>query len=212
MPLCNQADIEILRQVDVSAEPDSAVTTLILMAQSLLEGECKRLFGDVTDEVVLVEDTQMVDATIYLPHFPITALEITDPELGVLTVDVDYHLHPSGRVLRLGTGTGIMTWDWQYNIGTDATHWKRGTSLKYSGGFDDPEADPEVPQDLRTLCAQVAGRLFDDGVVSAEGGAGVQSETVGGWSVSYLAVVDDLTKSQKKILRSYQHHVPVVAF
>ncbi len=211
MALCKQIDIEILRQVDVTAEPDTAVATLILMAQGLIEGECKRLFGDVTDEEVLVEDTQTVDTTVYLPHFPITALEITDPELGVLVVDVDYHLHPSGRVLRLGTGTGIYTWDWQYNIGTDVTHWRRGTNLKYSGGFDDPDTD-EVPQDLRTLCAQVAGRLFDDGVISAEGGAGIQSETAGGWSVSYQAVIDDLSKSQKQILRRYRHKVPVVAF
>lgn len=211
MPLCNQLDIEALRQVDISAEPDATIDILIRHAEGILEGVCARKFDLVTDEVVLVEDSQVVDHTIFMVHFPISVIEITDPQLGVLTAEVDYHLHPSGRVTRLGVGTGVETWDWQYNISAGAPHWKRGTSIKYTGGVDDPDID-DPPQDLRTLCAQVAARLFDDGVVSAEGGAGVQSETVGGWSVSYQAVIDDLSRSQKQILRRYQHDVPIVAF
>lgn len=211
MPLCNQLDIEALRQVDITTEPDTIISTLIRHAEGLLEGVCARRFDLVTDEIVLVEDTQVVDVTIYMVHFPIAAIEITDPQLGILTAEVDYHLHPSGRVTRLGTGTGVSTWDWQYNLSSGVPHWAVGTSIKYTGGVGDPDVD-SPPQDLRTLCAQVAARLFDEGVVSAEGGAGVQSETIGGWSVSYQAVIDDFSRAQRQILRRYRHDVPVVAF
>lgn len=209
MALCSQLDLEVLRQIDVTAEPDPTVEATIRLAEGILEGESARRFDPVTDLVALVQDLQTVDHSLYLPHFPITALEITDPELGVLVAGTHYHLEPKGRVVRLGLGTGVLAWDWQYHLPPHPTGWRIDTSVKYSGGIDDPA---DAPRDLRSLCAQMAARVWDEAVISAEGGAGIQAETIGAWSVSYKAMGLDLTPQQKRTLNHYTHKMPVVAF
>lgn len=205
--LCSQADLEVLRQIDVTAEPDPVVTALIRHAEGILEGLTGRRFDPVVDLELAIEDSLYEDGIIYLPHYPILDVVVTDPE----GTDLDperYHFTPGGQLYVLGVGTGVYTWDWQFHV-SRGLPWLPGTVITYSGGVDDPA---EAPQDLRTLCAQITASLFDIGAANAAGGPGVQSEALGGWSVSYKMVEDNLSPQQLKVARRYHHRVPIVAF
>jgi hypothetical protein len=206
MPLCTQADIEALRQIDVTAEPDPTITALIRHAEGIIEGLSGRRFDPVTDEVLLVEDAPEVDGMVYLPHFPVTAVTMADAEDDPLVEGEAFAWNTKGVVYHLGAGTGIMTWDWQYHVPRHAIPWTPGTSITYTGGAADVN---DVPQDLRTVCAQIAASLYDAG---AAGSPGIQSESLGGWSVSYSRGADDLTKYQMAVIRRYAHRMPIVVY
>jgi hypothetical protein len=211
MPLCTQADIEVLRQIDVTAEPDPTITALIRHAEGIIEGLSGRRFDEVADLELLVEDAPEVDGMVYLPHFPVTAVAMALPDATVLEDGTNFAWGTKGVVYHLGFGTGVMTWDWQYHVPRVGLPWMPGTTITYSGGAGDPD-DPDslVPQDLRTVCAQIAAMLYDAG---AAGSPGIQSESLGGWSVSYAAgVADNLSKYQMAVIRRYSHRMPVIAY
>ena len=48
--LCTQADVEALRFLDFTNEPDPQITALIGHAEGVLEGVLGRRFEQVTDE------------------------------------------------------------------------------------------------------------------------------------------------------------------
>ncbi len=158
--------------------------------------------------MIAAEDLEERDGTLYVETYPITAISI-DSQGATLVEGTDYHLNPFGVVTRLGAGTGVYTWDWQYNT-SGRPSWLVGDTLTVSGGFDDPDADG-VPKDLRLLCAQIAAYLFDRGAPSGSGAAGVLQETLSGWTVTYSLTERDLTPAQLKTVRKYRHNIPVVA-
>lgn len=211
MPLCTQADVEALRQIDVTNEPDPTIQALIRHAEGIIEGISARRFDPVTDLELFVEDAPEVDGQVYLPHFPVTAVAMTDPEAEPLEDGTHFAWTTKGVVHHLGAGTGVYTWDWQYNVPSRAIPWQPGTVITYSGGAGDPD-DPEslIPQALRTVCAQIAASLFDAG---AAGSPGIQSESLGGWSVSYApGVVESLSKYQLQVIRRVAHRIPIIAY
>lgn len=208
MPLCTQADIEALRQIDVTAEPDPTITALIRHAEGIIEGLSGRRFDPVTDLELLVEEAPEVDGQVFLPHFPVTAVAMEDPEGAPLEDGTNFAWNTKGVVYHLGFGTGVYTWDWQYHVPRYAVPWRPGHLITYSGGAGDPDdPDSQIPQDLRTLCAQITVGLFNMG---AAGGPGIQSESLGGWSVSYAQIEDSLTKWQMAVIRRYAHRMPVI--
>jgi len=206
MPLCTQADIEALRQIDVTNEPDPTITALIRHAEGIIEGLTGRQFVPVVDLEVLVSDVGEVDGVVRLPHYPITDLAMEGFDGNPLVENEQYAWDSFGLVHHLGSGTGITTWDWQYNVGPFGSPWLPGTLITYTGGAENPD---EVPQDLRTLCAQIAASLYDTG---AAGSPGIQSESLGGWSVSYSPGADELSKTQMAVIRRYMHKTPIVAY
>lgn len=213
MALCSQADIEALRQIDITAEPDATATALIGLAEGILEGVSGRRFDPVADQVLAVEEASWSEGSILLPHYPVAAVEVRDPDDTPLDSS-RYLLRNFGVVSNMGFGTGISTWDWQYHVRSSSgleAPWPRGYTVVYTGGIDDPD---DAPRDLRTLCAQVAADLFDAGSASiASGGGALQSESLGGWSVSFRQAARgyELTPTQRKIARSYAHKLSVVA-
>jgi hypothetical protein len=205
MALCTQADVEALRQIDVTAEPDATITKLIELAEGELEGLTDRLFGEVTDLELSIDDLTEQDGVVYLPHYPITTLVVEDADDNAYTEGTDYHLDSFGKVIPLRGATGVMTWDWQYHRSTQAA-WPVGTTFTVTGGAAADASN--VPGDLRRLAAEVAATLFDRGTVPQ----GVQQEALGGWSAGYRSIDSQLTKQQMRTVRRYRHHVPVVAF
>lgn len=206
MALCTQSDIEALRQIDVTAEPDGTIATLISLAEGKLEGLTGRQFGSVTDEAFKVENLPEVDGVVYLPPFPIDSAAVVDADDNPYTADTDYHLNPLGRVYRLGAGTGVMTWDWQFHVPVTPTPWPAGTTIKITGGGAEDAAN--VPRDLRSLCAEIAALLYDKGTAPGA----LQSESLGGWAAGYRAVDTELDKQQMQVVRKYSHSLPVIAY
>lgn len=209
--LCSQSDIEALRQVDITDEPDVTITALIRHAEGILEGATGRRFDPVAAEVLRIEDADWVDGAVYLPHYPVDSVVVKDADGVALPAD-QFVIRPFGTVTNMGVGTGSYTWDWQYNVGsgTRAAPWPAGYTLEVTGGITDPD---DTPQDLRTLCAQIAADLFDAGLAASQGGNVLQSESLGGWSVAFrsAAAQYELSSIQKKIVRKYSHKRPVVA-
>lgn len=208
--LCSQSDVEALRQIDVTAEPDPTILALIQHAEGIVMGITSRRFDPVETLEWDVADLEQEDGVVYLPHYPVHTLTMVNAEGQPMVEGEAFHWQTRGKVYRAGAGTGVMTWDWQYNVGRGGWPWVPGTLITYAGGFDDPD-DPDnpVPQDLRTVAAQITSMLFDSG---AAGGPGIQSESLGGWSVSYRGIEDQLTKSQMTTLRRYAHRLPVIAY
>lgn len=200
MPLCSQADIEALRQIDITAEPDSTITALIRMAEGILEGVTGRSFAVVTDAEVDPATLDQTDGLIWLETYPVTAVAITDADDVAYTLNTHYFWNQSGKIRRLGVMGSSSTWTWQYEP-FKTPRWPTGTTITYSGGASDPD---EIPNDLRTLCAQVAADLFDMG--AGAGPSGVVQESLGGWSATYQRLAGNLTDQQKKIARRYARH------
>jgi hypothetical protein len=207
MALCSQSDLEALRQIDVTAEPDPTITALIVHAEGILEGLTRRRFDPVTGFEVAMEEAKFVDGRVYLEHFPI------DPASVVVSVDAvpmdpaRYWANYNGQVMFGGAGTGVYTWDWQYHLPRGGgPSFLPNTVIAYDGGIDDPA---EAPQDLRTLCSQILVNLFDRGALTAAAGPGVRSVSLGGFQESYGLTEEDLTSTQMAVVRRYRHKIPV---
>lgn len=208
MALCSQADLEALRQ-DIANEPGATVAALIRHAEGLLEGWSGRIFQPET-VTWDAEELPYADGAFYLPHFPVDpeTVVVNAPDATVID-PAHYSVTPSGVLRVLGYGSGVYAWDWQYHtMPRGLIPWRPGTTITYTGGATDPD---EVPQALRTLCAQVVVQLFDRAAAAAEAGPGIISEGLGGWNVTYAQMTeDDLTPGQRRILRRYAHQVPVI--
>jgi|SRR5690554_3171302 hypothetical protein len=197
MALCSQSDIEALRQIDFTNDPDGTVAQIIRLAEGILEGVTGRSFTPVVDEVVLADGLRQTDGLIWLETFPVTAVAVSAADGSSYTVNTHFTWDRSGRIRRLGHGGQAWTWTWQYEPWTGPA-WPKGTTITFSGGASDPD---DVPGDLRMLCAEVAADLFDKG--AAAGPAGVVQESLGGWAATYQRLAGNLTDQQLKIARRY---------
>lgn len=213
MAVCSQADLEALRQIDVIAEPEAIVTALIRHAEGIVEGLCQRRFDPVAGFEIPIEQASWVGGSVYLPHYPITSVEVELADASLLDAS-RYHLHPFGRLTSPSSGVAARTWGWEWNIkpdsiGVPVAPFPPGSVIRYDGGISDPD---DSPRDLRTLVAQVTADLFDLGAAAALSGGGVQSETIGSWSVSYQTRAGNLTRQQTKTAQRYRHKMPVAAY
>lgn len=198
MPLCSQADIEALRQIDFTNVPDETVAALIRHAEGILEGVTGRRFAPAADAVVSTNSYAQPDGILWLEIFPLTAVEILNSDGDPYTLNTHYVWSADGRIRRLGYGSASFTWAWE---AWRTPEWPVGTTIKYSGGAADPN---DVPQDLRTLCAEIAADLFDLG--SSQGPAGVTQESLGAWSASYQRRAGNLSEQQQKIAARYRRN------
>src|SRR5690606_5956628 len=164
MALCSQSDIEALRQIDFTNDPDGTVAQIIRLAEGILEGVTGRSFTPVVDEVVLADGLRQTDGLIWLETFPVTAVAVSAADGSSYTVNTHFTWDRSGRIRRLGHGGQAWTWTWQYEPWTGPA-WPKGTTITFSGGASDPD---DVPGDLRMLCAEVAADLFDKGAARSE--------------------------------------------
>lgn len=194
MALCDLPDVEAQLGSEL-ADDYTRIATLIEQAQGILEGLTGRLFTQVTSLEVDTADLRQQDGVIWLASYPLTAVAIA-PSSGDPYVDgTHYSWQTDGRIRRLGAGGDpSFSWAWEPLRGAA---WPVGTTITYSAGFPDDASG--VPQDLRTLCAQVAADMYAN-----RGANGVTQESLGSWSASYITRSGNLTDQQEKILRRYR--------
>lgn len=195
MGLCSQSDIETLRQIEFTLDPDPTVANLIRLAEGTLEGVTRRSFKVVSGVEVETDSLNQSDGLIWLETYPVSAVALESAD-GDTIPSSSYMWRADGRIRRPTSGMAA-TWSWQYEP-FRSHRWPPGTVITYSGGASDPD---DIPADLRMLCAEIAADLFDKG--AGAGPAGVVQESLGGWSATYQRLAGNLTDQQKKIARRY---------
>ncbi len=180
MAIINQLDLENLLQIDVTAEPDTTVTSYLVQAQAAAEVYCQRHF-DYALANVETFDGDGREAIIQVDRWPIDTVT-TVVESGVtLTVDQDYILYTArGWVMRT-SGGARQSRGWRDHL--------RGIVITYDGGYvlEGGGSGAAVPDDLTLAITRIAGRLFRSGSGPIAGGP-ISSTTLDGiGSVGYAA-------------------------
>ncbi len=180
MAIINQLDLENLLQIDVTAEPDSTVTSYLVQAQAAAEAYCQRHFDYATGNIETF-DGDGREAIIQIDRWPIDTVT-TVVESGVtLTVDQDYILYvDNGWVMRT-SGGARQSKGWRDH--------RRGIVITYDGGYEapTPAGGATVPDDLTLAVTRIAGRLFRSGSGPIAGGP-ISSTTLDGiGSVGFAA-------------------------
>lgn len=167
---CTQADIENLLQMDLSGH-EVAATAAIMQARAYIQAYTDQMLEKVEDDEV-VFDGPARDRRLFLPELPVIAVSEVVEEDEVLTVDDDYKLGAHGILWRIGAywASGIQ------NI-----------SVTYTHGY------AAIPEDIVAVCARVAARIYQAGLRASDTGgvAGVQSTTLGDYSVAYATSGDE---------------------
>ena len=196
MALCSQADIEALRQIEFTNDPDPMVAEIIRHAEGILEGITGRSFAVVTDAEIVADTLEQTDGLMWLETYPVSAVALSDADGD--PIDATHYLWDRDGRIRRPTLHASASFTWQFEPWRTG-RWPTGTVITYSGGAADPD---DVPMDLRTLCAQVAADLFDMG--AGAGPAGIVQESLGGWSATYQRLAGNLTDQQKRTARRYR--------
>lgn len=183
MALCTQADVEKRLQWDITAEPDSVVTMLIVDAQAMIEGEVGRTLETASRS----ETFDGGQWSLFLTYWPVTAVATVTEDGTTLVVNTDFKWLTTGKLIRVAGGY--------------QTYWKgskpQSIVVDYTGGF---VAATHVQQleHLGSICAEVVARAFRKGAASAEvpAGAGqIQAESIGTYSVTYSTAEGSATVS-----------------
>jgi len=180
MAIINQLDLENLLQINVTAEPDSTVTSYLVAAQAAAEAYCQRHFDFATGNIETFDGDGKA-AIIQVDRWPIDAVT-TVVESGVtLTVDQDYILYTANGWVMRTAGGARQSKGWRDH--------RRGIVITYDGGYvlEGGGSGAATPDDLTLAVTRIAGRLFRSGAGPLAGGP-VSSTTLDGiGSVGYAA-------------------------
>lgn len=164
--LCTQQEVEYHGQVDFTAEPDARVTRYIAAASAAVENYCGRSFIVNGSDVTETFDGRG-RGRIQLSRWPnITITSVTE-DGSALTEGDDFIVRDSvGQLIRTyGGGKTVRAWQ----IGLQVI------SVVYDGGYAAPTTSHnagEVPEAVRHVAAQIAGRIYRAGAAWAATPAG----------------------------------------
>ena len=193
--LATQADLEKFLQIDVTAEPDAAITAYLEAATGIIESYCDRIF---TSGLVTAETHDGGDDTVFLLQPPVTAVSSVT-ENGVAVASTGYLSYLDGRLVRVAGGRP-RTW----------LNKLRTVVVNYTGGYT------TIPYDVRDVCVRIAARAFQAGAAfaaaPASAGAIRQITLAGSDSVTYADAVSNsvataavqLTEADKTVLNPYR--------
>lgn len=189
MALCTQLDVEQKLQWDVTAEPDSVVTSLIEDAQATIEAEV----GRTLESAERVETFDGGTPTLFLRNIPVTGIT-TVVEDGTSLASTDYMFKPNGRLIRTTTGGYQTNW---------LTTKPQSIVVTYQGGYVAEESSSSSSsspsyladhaaalQHLGSICSEIVARAFRKGAENAAlpagAAGGIQSVSLeGSDSVTY---------------------------
>lgn len=175
MALCTQADVEKKLQWDITAEPDAVITSLIADAQAMIEGE----MGRALESGSHIDTFNGREWSVFLTHWPVTAVATVVEDGVTLTVDDDYRWYTSGKLVRV-SGTSQIYWP---------SYLPASLVVTYTGGYT---AGSKELEHLGSICAEVVARAFRKGAANAAIPAGatgaIQSVSLeGSDSVTYAS-------------------------
>jgi hypothetical protein len=176
LALTTQAEIEKRLQWNITAEPDSVVTSLIAAATGHIEGAIGR-------KVESANYTETYDADmnpILLEHWPVTTLSTVTEDNTTLT-SADYAFYDDGRLLRISNGY-VRRW---------STRKVQSIDVTYTGGYLAGTHVSELAH-IGSIATEIVARAFRAGAASAVAPAGVG---LGGIASVSLAGSDSVTYS-----------------
>ena len=186
MAIINQLDLENLLQIDVTAEPDSTVTSYLVAAQAAAEAYCQRHFDFATGNVETF-DGDGNTAIIQVDRWPIDTVTTVVESSVTLTVDQDFILYTdNGWVMRTAGGA------------RQAKGWRdhrRGIVITYDGGYvlEGGGSGAATPDDLTLAVTRIAGRLFRSGAAPIAGPVStVTLDGIGSTSYAGTIAITDL--------------------
>ena len=208
MALTTQLEIEKRLQWDITAEPDSVVTSLIAAATAHMEAEVGRKLESATYTAELYDPPGW--GPIRLLHWPLTSVSAVSVEGTALTVGTDITYYPMGRVHRT-TDSRDVYWN---------STKRKSISVTYIGGYLAGTHTSELAH-LGSICTEIVARAFRSGAASAAmppgvglggitsvtlagsdsvtyGTAGGESFEVGGGLTRFIQILDDERRQLQK--------------
>lgn len=181
MALTTQLEIEKRLQWDITAEPDSVVTSLIAAATAHMEAEVGRKLESATYTAEVYDP----EYPIRLLHWPVTSVSAVSVE-GTALASNEFLFYKLGRLHRV-----VASQDVSWNS------WKRqSVAVTYIGGYLAGTHTVELAH-LGSICTEIVARAFRAGAASAAGPAGVGLGGItsvhldGSDSVSYASASGD---------------------
>lgn len=193
---CTVVDVSEFLQVDISTQDQlAAAKRAVKEATAAIRNYTKQYLELVEDETITLDCKG--GYRLYLPEVPVTEVSAVIEDDETLTVDDDYKLGQHGILHRQG-----------------GAKWAAGIQIiqvTYSHGYE------TLPDDIVDIATRAASRAYQSGLraVEDEGMLGVQSKSLGDFSVAYASesVVDGLMGasaarlllySEKDILNKYR--------
>ena len=184
MTLATQGHLEKFLQINVTNEPDAAVTMLLENATGIINSYVGRVLESTLYTAELYDPPD--GAVLWLNQWPVDpdAAAPTVTENGtLLTVTTHYLVREQrGQIVRVGGSTRPTMW---------RPHGHDTLSITYTAGYDmtiDPLLEPEAVI-ARDVCTRIAARVFQAGAAYANaptGASGVKTLTLeGSDSVTY---------------------------
>lgn len=163
MALCTQGDVEKFLQIDVSAEPDAAVTMLIENAEALIKTYLDR---DTLESAAVTEtlDPPVMAHVLEFTEWPVTAVASLSEEGTALTENDDYMvLAKYGTAYRI-TASGVLK-NWKYRK-------PQSIVTTYTAGY---AASSRQLDALRDVCTRIVARCFQGAEAYANAPAGASA-------------------------------------
>lgn len=198
MALSTQASLEKWLQADFTNEPEPVVTQLLDYAEAVIESYCDRTFAVVAGASVTLDGRG--DETLFLPQWPVTAVNSLTEDGDALVEDEDFFWYPDGRLLR-GDPTSTFTLRW--------SRARKNVVVNYDHGY------ATIPKTLNLVSDELAGQMFKQSAAWANApvnASGVRSIALSGSdTIQFADAVSDpnagveaLTNLQTTLLSKYR--------
>jgi len=175
LALTTQAEIEKRLQWDITAEPDSVVTSLIAAATAHMENEVGRKLESATYTAELHDPP---DGAVFLKNWPVTSITTVTVD-GTAVASSGYTFYSDGRLHRTSNSRDL-SWN---------SSKRKAISVTYAGGYLAGTHTSELAH-LGSICTEIVARAFRSGAASAAAPAGIG---LGGISSVTLAGSDSVT-------------------
>jgi hypothetical protein len=162
------ADVAAFLQVEISTPGQVAACEWALTeASAAVRAYCRQMIELVEDDEITLDYRIYGSNRLLLPELPVVEVA-SIVENGVTLTEGDYKLGSNGILHRVGSY-------WYYGVQTIA--------IKYSHGYD------PIPDMIVAVTVRAASRAFQAGLraADADGVLGVQSKSLGDFSVAYTA-------------------------
>lgn len=203
MALCTQTDIEELLQLQFGNPVDGAIQQYIAFSGAAIE----TYLGYPVEEGARTEvfdGWRILGSKLWLLNIPVSSITTVDERVGsdspvTLVVDEDFVFIP-------GQDSLIRIWDGNFEREREWGHGLRNITVAYQSGYS------TVPEEIKIICARVAGRMFLEGAAFAQNdNVGIVREAIGDYRVSYadpaiekVGSGDWLTEHDRSILSRYR--------
>jgi hypothetical protein len=171
MTFASVQDIEHFLQLAIAtdAAKRASAERALTEATAGIRWYCRQYISLVTDDEIILDSHG--GTRIYLPELPVVSVSSVVEDDETLTEGEDYKLGQFGILHRLGQ-------EWSIGI--------QNITITYSHGYDVDDPGLQIAKDIAT---RAAARAFQAGLKAAEneGILGVQSKSLGDFSVTYSA-------------------------